>query len=333
MKKFFVIIFCISCLSVCAQTDHSYIKQLKQIEDTLAIYSHDMVFATEASARFNADSAFIKTFVRALKTEHSFSYPFDSLKSVSKLYAPDSSFRIFSWQIERDESYFRQFGAIQLNTKDGSLELIPLYDQSDNAENPVDSIRSNKNWIGALYYNIVMKEYKGKKYYTLLGYDDNDMASTKKWIEVLTFDNNNQPVFGGKYFDYKQDSIKPAQPAYRFCLEYKKDTRARLNYDPEMDMIVFDHLISESNEPNKKFTLIPDGDYEGFKWKNGKWVHVDKVFTQVTPEGKEPVPHPVKDVNGNVMQEKLQGDNQEGKASAENKKPHTAVKKKKPNNE
>jgi len=299
MKKFFVIIFCISCLSVCAQTDHSYIKQLKQIEDTLAIYSHDMVFATEASARFNADSAFIKTFVRALKTEHSFSYPFDSLKSVSKLYAPDSSFRIFSWQIERDESYFRQFGAIQLNTKDGSLELIPLYDQSDNAENPVDSIRSNKNWIGALYYNIVMKEYKGKKYYTLLGYDDNDMASTKKWIEVLTFDNNNQPVFGGRYFDYKQDSIKPAQPAYRFCLEYKKDTRARLNYDPEMDMIVFDHLISESNEPNKKFTLIPDGDYEGFKWSNGKWIHVDNVFQrQKLKDGQAPVPKPFYDDNG-----------------------------------
>jgi hypothetical protein len=55
-----------------------------------------------------------------------------------------------------------------------------------------------------------------------------------------------------------------------------------------MDMIVFDHLISESNEPQKKFTLIPDGDYEGFKWQNGKWVHVTKLFNQALKDGQAP---------------------------------------------
>jgi len=302
MKKFFIVVSCISCLCAHAQPSNPSIKQLNKIEDSLATYSHDMIFATEASARFYADSVFIKTFVRALETPYSFSYPFDSLQTVSKLYAPDSSFRIFTWQIERDESYFSQFGAIQLHTKDGSLQLIPLFDQSDYAADPVDSARSNRNWIGALYYNIIMKEYKGKKYYTLLGYDDNDMASTKKWIEVLTFDNNDQPVFGGKYFDYKADSIKPAQPAYRFCLEYKKDARARMNYDPEMDMIIFDHLISESNELGKKYTLIPDGDYEGFKWSNGKWTHVDDVFGhQKLKDGQAPMPKPFYDDNGKPL--------------------------------
>jgi len=264
MKRLFTILFFVSALQVNAQEiSNKDIKTLKQVEDSLQTYSNDMIVGAEASARFNADSAFIKTLVRALKTPYSFYYPFDSIKTVSKIYPPDSSFRIFTWQIERDQSYFKQFGALQLHTKDGTLKLFPLFDESDYVANPVDSVRSNKNWIGSIYYNIVMKEYKGKKYYTLLGFDDNDLVSTKKWIEVLTFDNNDQPVFGGKYFDYKEDSIKPAQPAYRFCLEYKKDARARMQYDPEMNMIVFDHLISESNEPNKKFTLIPDGDYEG----------------------------------------------------------------------
>jgi hypothetical protein len=300
MKRLLIFLFFIACLQAHAQKINTHdIKTLKQAEDSLAVYSKDMIFAADAAARFSADSAFIKIFVRALKTLHSFSYPFDSVKTVSKIYASDSSFRIFTWQIERDESYFKQFGAIQLNTTDGSLKLTPLYDESDYAKNPVDSVRGNRNWIGCIYYNIVMKEYKDKKYYTLLGFDDNDFVSTKKWIEVLTFDNNDQPVFGGKYFNYKEDSIKPAQPAYRFCLEYKKDARARMQYDPEMDMIVFDHLISESNEPNKKFTLIPDGDYEGFKWNNGKWVHVENVFEhQKLKEGQAPVPQPFYDDNG-----------------------------------
>lgn len=302
MKKILGILLLVPSLWGKAQTNPSTIKQLKQIEDTLTRYSHDMIFATDPSARFNADSLFIKTFVRALKSPHSFEYPFDSIQTISKIYAPDSTFRIFTWQIERDESYYRQYGAIQINTKDGALHLVPLYDQSDYSANLVDSVRTNRNWIGALYYNIVMKQYKGKKYYTLLGYDDNDITSTRKWIEVLTFDNNSQPVFGGRFFDYKPDSIKPAQPAYRFCLEYKKDARARLNYDPDLDMIVFDHLISESNEPNKKFTLIPDGDYEGFKWTDGKWVHVDDVFGhQNLKDGQAPLPKPFYDDNGNPL--------------------------------
>jgi len=300
MKRLLSILIIAGALHVNAQKISSRdIKTLKQVEDSLADYSKNMIFAAEASARFNADSAFIKTLVRALKTPHSFSYPFDSIKTVSKIYAPDSSFRIFTWQIERDESYFKQFGAIQLHTKDGSLKLFPLYDQSDYLANPVDSVRGNRNWVGSIYYNIVMKEYKDKKYYTLLGFDDNNLESTKKWIEVLTFDNNDQPVFGGRYFDYKEDSIKPAQPAYRFCLEYKKDAKARMQYDTEVDMIVFDHLISESNEPNKKFTLIPDGDYEGFKWNNGKWVHVDNAFEhQKLKDGQAPVPEPFYDDSG-----------------------------------
>jgi hypothetical protein len=135
----------------------------------------------------------------------------------------------------------------------------------------------------------------------LFGYDDNDFASTRKWLEVLTFDANGQPVFGGNYFDYKNDELKPAQPATRFLLEYQKDARARMVYDPDMDMIIFDHLISESNEPQKKFTLIPDGDYEGFKWQNGKWEHVDKVFNQALQDGQAPRPKPVYDDKGNVL--------------------------------
>jgi hypothetical protein len=58
-------------------------------------------------------------------------------------------------------------------------------------------------------------------------------------------------------------------------------------------MIVFDHLTSESSEPQKRFTLIPDGDYEAFKWQNGKWVHVNKLFNQTLQDGQAPRPQPL----------------------------------------
>ncbi|TKK70932.1 hypothetical protein FC093_04370 [Ilyomonas limi] len=286
------------------------LQSLQQQEAVIAPYAKDMIFAPLTEDRLVADSTFTRLFVKALRTPYSFNYPFDSIITVSKLYAPDSSFRIFTWQFERDESYFRQRGAIQMKTKDGSLKLFPLLDASQFTTNPTDSVRSNTNWIGAIYYNIIEKQYQGKKYYTLFGYDDNDFASTRKWVDVLTFDNAGNPHFGGKYFNYPEDSIKPAQPAYRFCLEYKKDARARINYDPEMDMIIFDHLISESNHQSEKYTLIPDGDYEGFKWKDGKWNYVEKVFDFKLEDGQAPIPEPIKDDAGNTNEKILQEQSQ-----------------------
>lgn len=258
------------------------VQLLTELEENMRNYANDIVNAPEAAERAVADSFFTRALVQALKVPYSFSYPFDSLQTISRLYAPDSSFRIITWQIMKDFTYYHQKGAIQFHTRDGSLQLIPLYDNSAFTDNPVDSVRTNEQWIGAVYYNIIQKTFNNKNYYTLLGYDENDARSTKKWIEVLSFDTKNRPLFGGRYFNYTNDAIKPPQPAYRFCLEFKKEANARLNYDPDLDMISFAHLISENGETSAKHTLIPYGSFEGFKWLNGKWVHVP-VITEVDP--------------------------------------------------
>lgn len=291
---------------------------LRKMEDTMKNYARQMIMDESAGKRFSADSVFIRMLVRALRTPNSFYYPFDSLITVSRIYAPDSSFRIFSWQYTKDEDHYRQRGAIQMKTADGSLQLHPLFDMSDFTNSAQDSVRTAQNWIGAIYYGIIMKTFNDKKYYTLLGFDDNNMRSTKKWIEVLTFNKQGKPVFGGPYFSTTAandkaainkipatDKGKAAPSTARFCLEFKKDGRARLNYDQEMDMIVYDHLISETNEPDKPYTLIPDGDYQGFKWENGHWTFIDKVFDFKLKEGEAPMPEPLKDDNGKNNEEKL----------------------------
>jgi hypothetical protein len=277
---------------------------LNQKEDSLQGYAVKIIQDSIDYERFQSDSIFTKMLVRALKTHNSFYYPFDSLQTISKLYAPDSSFRIFTWQLViNDEDFTRQHGAIQMRTADGSLKLFPLIDKSEMIQNAQDTIADNKAWIGAVYYKIVETKSDNKNYYTLLGYDENNMRSTKKLIDVLTFENN-EPIFGGPYFSFEQDTLLK-HTMNRYILEFKKDASPRLNYDPDMNMIVVEHLESEIGEPNKKWTLIPDGDYEGFKWYNGRWIHIEKIFNYVTPEGQEPVPNPVKDNNGNLLEDKL----------------------------
>ncbi len=294
-------------------------KKLVAKEDTLKEYARYLVTDSLTEDRMVSDSIFTRTLVRALQIRNSFYYPFDSVLGVSRLYAPDSSFRIFTWNILYDDFYSRQKGAIQMRTKDGSLKLIPLRDVSEFTQNAMDSVRGKGNWIGAIYYNIIKTQHKGKNFYALFGIDYNTIRSTKKWIEVLTFNEKNEPVFGEPLFSYEQDSIKKA-PQHRFGLEYKKDARVLANFIEEVNMILVDHLISESDEPENKWTMVPDGDNEGFKWENGKWIHVDKAFDfkidmkGVDPYlGKPPVGEPILDNKGNRDDKKLQEKSEKNK--------------------
>jgi hypothetical protein len=306
MKLFFLFAFILLAqFSQAQKITTPQLIQLKQLEQEIKKSSTDLVEADDALDRYRADSFFTRGLVKALKTPNSFYYNFDSIKTISKIYAPDSSFKIFTWQLMKDFTSVRQKGAIQMRTEDGSLKLIPLIDNSDNSNNPFDSVRSNQRWIGAIYYKIILTKYNSTNIYTLLGYDDNDEKTNRKWMEVLTFDKDGVAQFGGRYFQYPNDDIKPKQPAFRFCLEYKKEAKARLNFDTSINMIVFDHLTSEEKNPARRQSLIPDGDFEGFKWIESRWVYVSKLFDyKVDMQGIDPIlgnaptPAQLKDNNG-----------------------------------
>ena len=286
---------------------------LQQREDSLKKFADSIVNAETAEARFRADSQFIRSLVKALKVPYSFYYPFDSLQTISRLYAPDSSFRILTWQYKKDNLLYLQEGAIQINRPDGSLKLFPLFDASMFTTKPLDSVRTRINWIGAIYYRIIEKTWQGKKYYTLLGFDDYSETSNKKWMEVLTFNPEGEPRFGGPYFSFLDDSVRrPAQ--YRFSIEYKKEAGTRFNYDPALDLVVFDELISENNQPQKKDTYVPDGEFEAFQWKDGKWVHLQKgVFTAKMKDGDFPREAKILDDQGKVNESQLDAQSEKNK--------------------
>ena len=280
-------------------------KNLQKKEDSLKILALKIIQGRTAGDRFEADSEFTKMFVRALKVKNSIHYNFDSLITISKLSPPDSSFRIYTWQMVINDNVVRQHGAIQMRTADGSLKLFPLIDKSDVTLNMVDTVGDNFGWMGAVYYRVIETKAANTNYYTLLGYDENNIRSNKKMVEVLTFENG-QPVFGGSYFEFT--GTNPAERfGKRLILEYKKNASPRLVYDAEQDLIVYEHLVPENagDDSKKKYTYVGDGDYEGLQWKNGKWVHIDKVFKQVTKEGEEPVPSPIRDANGDIDHTKL----------------------------
>ena len=85
-------------------------------------------------------------------------------------------------------------------------------------------------------------------------------------------------------------------------------------------MIVFDELISETDQPNYKDTYVPDGDFQGFKWKNGQWVHVPKVFDFKLKDGEYPKDNFLRDENGNINENKLHEQSQKNRLKQDSTK-------------
>jgi len=91
----------------------------------------------------------------------------------------------------------------------------------------------------------------------------------------------------------------PPRPAIDFKLSSKKNARVLVNYIADLNLILIDHLVSENNDPDNKWTYVPDGDQEGFEWKNGKSLHIDKVFNLKLKDGEAPHEVPILNQRGN----------------------------------
>lgn len=282
-----VLILCFFLIGVPGAFSQSFtqkeLKYLRQKEDSLTRLGEKIIDEEDAGERLRADSLFTRVLVRTLQSKKSFYFPLDSLYTISRLYAPDSSFRIITWQIKINENNFRQHGAIQMKTEDGSLKLFPLIDYSDAIQELKDSITDHLHWPGAVYYKIIQKDFEGRRYYTLLGYDEYNERTNRKMMEILYFENG-MPRFGRNCF-------VPERQA-RHIMEYKKSAGPRLNYDEELDIIILENLVSSSGEPFKKYTLVGDGDYDAYRWQNGQWILTRKIFRSTTPEAELPVPAP-----------------------------------------
>lgn len=253
-------------------------RRLDLMQDTLKHLSDSIVLSRDANVRLRASQSFIRTLVRALKTEGSYNYPFDSLKRTVILNAPDKKFRIFNWSVMLDDETYRYYGTIQMNDPK-KLSMFPLIDYSDKIVN-TDTVTSNEKWYGALYYKIVQK----KKFYYLFGWDGNDAESNKKLLDVLWFDSKSKPRFGAAHFNALQDGRK--KTTKRFILQYREEASVTLNYDPDSKMIIFDHLIPPNDKATGMFEFyIPDGSYDAFEYKSGKWQLKENIWrsTQQTP--------------------------------------------------
>ena len=71
-------------------------------------------------------------------------------------------------------------------------------------------------------------------------------------------------------------------------------------------MIIMDYLISETGERDKKYTLIPGGDYSGLVWKNGAWEYIPRLDVEMRGDGNAPKPALILNDDGTANEVELQ---------------------------
>lgn len=293
LKKIFAAF--VICLLFIARPAHAQdnMQQIKAMEDSLVIVADSMYNAFIPDDREAYTEKFVRMLVRTLKTPGSYSYAFDKLNTkINLLYPHDKSFRIFNWAVANTEITRRYYGAIQM--PGDQLKLYPLIDHTTElGKYAEDSILTGGKWFGALYYKIITEEADGVTYYNLLGKNASGLVSDKKVIDPLTF-NANGAVFGAPVFNVRSQN-RPNERVNRFIIEYKKNVSASMNWDNEIKALYFDKLESDVNDPNRKYTYVPSGQYDGFRWNEGHWNYITNLIpVDALKDGQAPAPVPVK---------------------------------------
>lgn len=194
-----------------------------------------------------------------------FNHRFD-LRYLGQIISPDSLVKIITWNLILEDGGNRYFCYIirrpVRGAKNNIYKLAGIYNAA-----PIrsDTIYSESNWYGALYYDI-RPFVTGKEInHVLLGIDYGNTLITRKVIDVLSFDSGNGLVFGKKCFTDGM-LIMP-----RVVFEFAATAVMTLRFNTD-ESIIFDHLSPFSPElkGNRQF-YGPDFSFDSYTLENGLW--------------------------------------------------------------
>jgi hypothetical protein len=270
-------------------------QNISQAEDTLSRILTSMNNARDDSSKVQINQYFSECMLEALIFPSSDEYPFESLKTIVKLTSPDKMFLIFQWNLPTRDGKNTYYGFIKLLGQNQPV-IYPLSDHSGSLPGADTLILDNGQWFGALYYKIIPEVIQsGKTIYTLLGWAGRNARITQKVIEVLSFDDLNQPVFGLKLFpNYRGGAM--TRIIFRFAasttmsLKYETQeiaTEKRWNskkriFDQTMQetqLIVCDRMVPQDSQLEGQYEFyIAAGDiFDGFVFTKGSWTFLEGI--------------------------------------------------------
>lgn len=206
----------------------------------------------------------IKADLRSLLDhEGAFNASFTELP-MTRVDAPDGTFRLFTWNLPRNDGHHEFEGFLLTRTARGQA-LYELRDMTPKITAPEVPELGPDRWYGALYYEVIPVNKGGQTYYTLLGWKGHNKAETRKVIEVLSF-KGGKPRFGAPLFG--KGKLRPMRRVFGYAF----NVTMTLRYDLALEAIIMDHLSPLRPDLKDQWAFYgPDMTHDGYFWHKGEW--------------------------------------------------------------
>jgi hypothetical protein len=201
-----------------------------------------------------------------VKSDSVFTFRFTNLRYLGQIVSPDSSMMIITWNLVLEDEPGKYFCYFIRKQGAGNPNKIYRLSVSYN-EKPVetDTIYTESNWYGALYYDLRPFNIDNKQCWILLGIDYSNTDISSKIIEVLSFKPDDSIVFGRKWFE------SGGKKKYRAVFEYASNAMMSLRFRSDSS-IVFDHLVPFSSSHKDQHQYYgPDYSFDAYNFENGLW--------------------------------------------------------------
>jgi hypothetical protein len=221
---------------------------------------------SEDSVRLRINDS-IKLFIEDfIASDEVFRRTFSNLRYLGQITSSDSLIKIITWNLVLTHEPGRYFCFFIRKSSDGIADNVYFLSRCyDDNQIQNDTVYTQSDWYGALYYDIRPVFSDNRQCWILLGISYSNPLMTRKIIDVLSFTPENKLIFGRKWFD-SGGTIN-----YRHVLEYSSSAIISLRFRSD-NSIVFDHLVPLAPAGNDdRLYYGPDYSYDAFIFKNGIW--------------------------------------------------------------
>jgi len=203
-----------------------------------------------------------------------FELELDSVPFLGQLSSWDGVIRMLCWNLVLQNGSYQYHCIMRHKPTKETVAVTIFQDNTDWERMERKPIRPN-DWYGALYYKILANRYRGKTYYTILGWDGKDNITNRKVVDVINIQGKSV-ILGSSMFKSEK-----GLPLHRLIYEYANDVSMALNYDEKEKLIIMDHLSPEDSRFEGQFQFYaPDFSYDALKFEKGEWIFERDVFAK-----------------------------------------------------
>ena len=263
LKSFLIILSFIQIICGNVEGQAAYVQMDKKLERLF----NNIALSEKDSEKKLLNDSIIVVVDQYVNTDSVFNHRFSDLRYLGQIMSPDSLLKIITWNVPFTEGAHNYYCYILKRTTENTQPQLYKFTAASGANKiRTDTIYSQGDWYGALYYDVRPYTINNENVYLLLGMDFKDFFLTRKVIEVLTFTGNGKPVLGSQIFR------KDGKLDFREVFEYSSKASMTLRFDSSNE-VVFDHLSPFSPEYEGNFQYYgPDFSYDSFLLENGKWI-------------------------------------------------------------